>query len=150
MPALELPEGIQAGLSFTTVSLRPAEYMPWLMEELIKRGVSFVAKHVSSIEEAAHIGGSNSIVINATGLGSCIHLLYFTEKVDSKTIGARSLLGVEDKDVYPIRGQTIIVDAPEVKTHISLLNFTSKAGPTYLIPRPDGTLILGGSYHPDD
>lgn len=149
MTVSELPEGFQAGLSFTAVSLRPSVYLTWLKEELVKRGVSFISKHVGSIEEAAHFGGDKSIVINATGLG-----LYsspcFAKDAESEVAGAKALLGVEDKDVYPIRGQTVIVDAPEAKTHMSLLNFTSKAGPTYIIPRPDGTVILGGTYQADN
>jgi hypothetical protein len=34
-------------------------------------------------------------------------------------IGSRSLLGVEDLNVYPIRGQTTIVYAPQVKECVS-------------------------------
>lgn len=33
--------------------------------------------------------------------------------------GARSLIGLEDKDVYPIRGQTIVIDNPKVNEFIS-------------------------------
>ena len=29
--------------------------------------------------------------------------------------GARSLIGLEDKDVYPIRGQTVVIDNPNVR-----------------------------------
>ena len=30
-------------------------------------------------------------------------------------LGARSLIGLEDKDVYPIRGQTVVIDNPKVR-----------------------------------
>ena len=87
--------------------------------------------------------------------------------------GARSLLGLEDKDVYPIRGQTMVIDNPKVREFVSieLGNISSfgqskpAASPspssapthhgngdvTYIIPRPAQndsgfTTILGGKY----
>jgi len=102
--------------------------------ELVDRGVKFVQKLVGSIEEAASFGGDESIVINATGLG------------------AKSLLGVQDSAVQPIRGQTIIVNAPHVKECKSDSGAYDKepGETTYIIPRPDGTVILGGTFQPDN
>ncbi|KAL5518788.1 hypothetical protein ACEPAH_471 [Sanghuangporus vaninii] len=135
IPEAELPDRYRAGYAFTTVSLKPAVYLKWLTDELAKRGVVFVHKHVASIEEAAALGGPGSIVVNATGLGS------------------KSLLGVEDPDVYPIRGQTILVDAPLAKEFLAI-GSTQKSKldyeTTYIIPRPDGTCILGGTYQEDN
>ena len=54
-----------------------------------------------SIGEAAEIAGPKGVVINATALG------------------ARSLIGVQDLDVYPIRGQTILAYAPGVQEFLS-------------------------------
>jgi len=101
-------------------------------------------------------------VINATGLG------------------ARWLPGVEDPKVYPAKGQTVLVKAPGVKTcYMSveggfnvapgqegdcksfanshrrpLYSMTAIDGPkpVYIIPRPgpEGHVILGGTYFPDD
>ena len=51
-------------------------------------------------------------------------------------IGARFLGGVEDKDVYPIRGQTVLLRAPWIKfgrTQSSLDGLW-----TYIIPRRSG------------
>ena len=159
--------GIRAGLSFKTISFRPAEYLPWLMDQLSKRGVSFVHKHVSSIEEAAYIGGKECTIINATGLGKWSFHPCNVEARMTHFTGAKSLLGVEDKEVYPIRGQTIIVEAPDVRTHMSStsslcrknatddlylhpgISTTPGSEPTYIIPRPDGTAIMGGSYQAD-
>ena len=105
-------------MAFKTISFRPAEYLPWVMDQLAKRGVSFVHKHVSSIEEASHIGGKECIVINATGLGKWNSIHVIERSAMTHLAGAKSLLGVEDKEVYPIRGQTIIVEAPDAKTHM--------------------------------
>ena len=49
----------------------------------------------------------------------------------------------DDPTVYPIRGQTIIVDAPQVKA-----GFMDDHTFTYLFPRSDGVLI-GGIAEPN-
>ena len=63
------------------------------------------------------------------------------------------MIGVEDTDVYPIRGQTIIVHAPGVKEFVSFPLGAGKPGEaTYIIPRPSppGEVLLGGTYQPDN
>lgn len=50
-------------------------------------------------------------------------------------LGARFLGGVEDKAMYPVRGQTVLVRAPWVrfgKTEVT------ESGLTYIIPRRSG------------
>ncbi|KAI8084072.1 uncharacterized protein B0P05DRAFT_578524 [Gilbertella persicaria] len=62
-------------------------------------------------------------------------------------LGARFLGGVQDKNVFPTRGQTVIVRASHIKetmTHIGV------HGITYIIPRSDGTVVLGGTSNKDD
>lgn len=51
-------------------------------------------------------------------------------------LGARSLGGVEDKDVYPVRGQLVLIRAPWVKSGCtkSYANDTW----TYVMPRRSG------------
>jgi len=49
-------------------------------------------------------------------------------------LGARSLGGVEDKAVYPIRGQTILLRAPWVRFGRTE-NLDSSGACTYIIPR---------------
>ncbi|OCH89536.1 FAD dependent oxidoreductase [Obba rivulosa] len=134
LESVEVPEGAKAGVSFTTVSLNPEVYLPWLKEELLSRGVQFIRKKVHSLGEVVALAGLGGVVVNATGLG------------------ARSLIGVEDQDVYPIRGQTVIVQAPSVKEFISFpMGEPSTNGEvTYMIPRPSppGQVLLGGTYQP--
>ncbi|EMD32657.1 hypothetical protein CERSUDRAFT_161651 [Gelatoporia subvermispora B] len=130
----EVPTGAITGVSFTTISLNPEVYLPWLKDELLSKGVQFIRRKVHSLGEAAALAGPGGVVVNATGLG------------------ARSLIGVEDKDVYPIRGQTIIVQAPSVKEFISfpLGEPLTDGQATYMIPRPSppGQVLLGGTYQP--
>jgi len=48
--------------------------------------------------------------------------------------------GVEDKDVYPVRGQTVLRWAPWVKEGRSLVS--ESGSKTYIIPRRGGTVGL--------
>ena len=55
-------------------------------------------------------------------------------------LGARFLGGVEDKAMYPVRGQTVLVRAPWVrfgKTEVT------ESGLTYIIPRRSGDVRAG-------
>ncbi|OSX67120.1 hypothetical protein POSPLADRAFT_1175870 [Postia placenta MAD-698-R-SB12] len=136
MDPSEVPSGAQGGVCFTTISVNPEVYLPWLKAELRARGVSFIRKRVQSLNEAAAFAGANGILVNATALG------------------ARSLIGVEDTNVFPIRGQVIIVDAPGVKEFVSFpLGTASVEGEaTYIIPRPAplGHVLLGGTFQEDN
>ncbi|KAG9090320.1 hypothetical protein FRC07_012137, partial [Ceratobasidium sp. 392] len=58
-------------------------------------------------------------------------------------IGARSLGGVEDQDVYPIRGQCILIRAPWVEFGCTQSNINQTW--TYAIPRPGGDVMIGGT-----
>lgn len=74
----ELPAGAVSGVVFTTVSLNPLIYLPWLKGELDSRGVTFIRKKVHSIEEAAQIAGPKGAVINATALGVSLSARVFS------------------------------------------------------------------------
>ncbi|KAH9947111.1 FAD dependent oxidoreductase [Amylocystis lapponica] len=134
----EVPEGSKGGVAFTTISVNPETYLPWIKSELLAHGVQFVRQRVLSLSEAAALAGPGGVLVNATGLG------------------ARSLIGVEDTDVYPIRGQVIIVEAPAVKECLSApLGVSSRPGEaTYIIPRApkEGRfeVLLGGTFQQDN
>jgi len=66
-------------------------------------------------------------------------------------IGARSLGGVEDSNVFPIRGQTVLIRAPWIRNGITCKRTVDGVAEwSYLIPRRNGEAILGGSADPDD
>jgi D-aspartate oxidase len=64
-------------------------------------------------------------------------------------LGARFLGGVEDKDVYPMRGQVCLVRAPWVKNCMSMSGGPGRIW-TYMIPRRSGDVIIGGTMGIDD
>ena len=55
-------------------------------------------------------------------------------------IGARFLGGIEDKDVYPVRGQTILLCAPWIKYGRTLSG--ADGSYIYMMPRCTGEVCL--------
>lgn len=53
-------------------------------------------------------------------------------------LGARTLGGVEDENVYPIRGQTVLVRAPWIRFGRTMSGNGEEAVWTYIIPRRSG------------
>jgi len=126
----EIPSNYKSGIGFSTISVNPADYLPWLKLQLEPRGVKFIRKKLRSIGEAADVAGPEGIIINATSLG------------------ARSLIGVQDTKLFPARGQTIIVHAPQLHECLIDTGHHPNGGVTYIIPRPGGTVTLGGTFQP--
>ena len=69
-------------------------------------------------------------------------------------LGATTLGGVEDATVFPTRGQVIKVRAPWIREgytrQLGSLNGGEGGERTYVIPRPDGEVILGGTREVGD
>lgn len=69
-------------------------------------------------------------------------------------LGVAALGDVADPTVFPTRGQTVKVHAPWVKTgytrQIGSLHSPSGGERTYIIPRADGDVILGGTREKGD
>lgn len=106
--------------SFTTLSIDPPVYLPYLLSRFLAQGGSLVRsslQHISQVLEGALTPFRPDALVVCVG------------------IGARFLGGVEDKDVYPIRGQTVLIRAPWVKFD---RGFYQKDEATYIIPRRSG------------
>ncbi|KAK4052589.1 hypothetical protein OIO90_004217 [Microbotryomycetes sp. JL221] len=115
------------GVEFETLSVNAPIYIMWLHDELIKLGARFERRTLKSIDEAFELDQHSpvNVVINATGLG------------------AKSLAGIEDQLVVPIRGQTVLI-----KTDVKLctMDGSDPNRPAYIIPRPGGEAVCGGTY----
>ncbi|RSH87145.1 hypothetical protein EHS25_003636 [Saitozyma podzolica] len=119
----EIKHGVGSGVFYTSVVVTPDVYLPWLRAKLESAGVRFLRAEVPSLAAAAKLAPCD-LVVNASGNG------------------ARFLLDVADEKCVQVRGQTMLVkcDAPEV--HIRhALRWDEY---TYVLPRGDGTAILGG------
>jgi D-amino-acid oxidase len=124
---------MKAGINLTTLAINPNIYLFYLQSQLLSLGTTFIRRRLSHIREALSLTNDiPSALVNATGLLSL------------------ELGGVEDKNVYPTRGQTILVRNTCSKIYAQSSATNSGEG-AYVIPRPfGGGTILGGSREPNN
>jgi D-aspartate oxidase len=130
----ELVAGSKSGLTFRTVTIDTPNYLPYLVRHFEKKGGVVIRRsiqHISQVINGAYLPDNTppDAVVVCAG------------------IGARRLGGVEDKDVHPIRGQTVLLRAPWVDFGKTL---SSDSVWTYIIPRRSGDVIVGGTRDIDD
>lgn len=130
LPGSELPADCSSGTSFTSVCINTAVYLPWLLGQCLKHGVVFqraILPSLSAARSLHHSGKPADIIVNCTGLG------------------AATLTDVKDTNVYPARGQIVLVrNEPGAMYTVS----GTDDGPeeaTYIMQRAaGGGTILGG------
>lgn len=108
-----------------TVAINPLKHLQYLYRNFLKLHGVVKQMNLTNIEEG--ILQETSIIVNCTGLG------------------AQSLKGVEDLSVHPIQGQIVVA-----KSNIDIQcrffrHHNDPRFPTYLIPRGNGEIILGGT-----
>ncbi|KAI1317635.1 hypothetical protein EDD11_008063 [Mortierella claussenii] len=144
IPREELPPGIEFGITYTTVSMNAPKYLLYLQERVLALGGTIERATVPSLKALAQIPHPTAknvhakadIIVNCSGLGS------------------RNLLGVHDHQMFPTRGQIVIIKVPD-ELWPKAKQFTmeryaegSAMGTgtiTYVIPRDNGEIILGGT-----
>ncbi|KAI8972098.1 FAD dependent oxidoreductase [Pilobolus umbonatus] len=129
IPQQDLPGNAKIGHQYTTVVVNTPFYLRWLLSEFKKLGGTLQQHTVSHITDLFHLIQPLRSVINCTGLGS------------------RFIGGIEDKKMYPTRGQTVMIHAPFVN---KTLTHIGDHGISYVIPRTDGSVILGGTANTHD
>jgi len=116
----------KTGLQFTTITIDTPNYLGWLYETFTSSGGKYVRAAVQHIQQI--VGGAfvpaqpapPDAVVVCAGLG------------------ARTLGGVEDRAVHPIRGQTVLIRAPWVKFGKTASCLDGRW--TYVIPRSSGNV----------
>ncbi|CAE6339494.1 unnamed protein product [Rhizoctonia solani] len=119
-------------VEFETLTIDTTTYLPYLLSSFLTKGGRIVRTrvgHISQVAEGAFTSFKPDAVVVCAG------------------IGARTLGGVEDPDVYPVRGQVAIIRAPWIKFGVSE---TAKSHISYIIPRQSGDVIIGGTYEEND
>ena len=103
---------------YSTFVMPCTPYLSWQMTQLKTNGGIVIQKKLKSLQE---LDGAYDVIVNCSGLGS------------------REL--VNDHEVYPVRGQAVLLNAPWVKHSI-----TVEIGDqvTYLYPR-GAAVMLGGT-----
>lgn len=135
IPNDELVPGATRGWTFTTFTLYPPAYLNWLLDRFLTNGGTMVHAQLQHVSQAVH-GGISGLPQKPDAIVACIGL------------GARFLGGIEDKKVYPIRGQTITLKAPWVKYGRTLSG--ADGSYFYLMPRVNGDVLVGGIRVADD
>ncbi|CDR47567.1 CYFA0S33e00518g1_1 [Cyberlindnera fabianii] len=130
IPESELPEGVKFGAKSTIWNFNCPIFLANFQRYLESTGVTFERRVITHISQA-YLFSSTKYVFNCTG------------------IGARSLGGVQDANIYPTRGQVVVLRAPHIQEN------KMRWGDdycTYIIPRPysNGELVLGGFMGKDD
>ncbi|CAG8719873.1 8400_t:CDS:10, partial [Gigaspora rosea] len=140
----ELPIDVEFGIKYKTVTINPPKYLSYLLDRFYALGGTIKRVTLSHIQEA--IFDNTDIIINCSGLGS-------------KTLG-----GVQDQDVYPASGQTVLVQLPIghvnwtcIRSAVSITKIFSSVKQqdneelpgkgeriNYIIPRDNGEVVLGG------
>ncbi|KAJ5232955.1 hypothetical protein N7468_005911 [Penicillium chermesinum] len=121
IPPSKLLDGAQLGIEYTSMSINPTAFLPWIKKELEAKGVVFIRKTLTSIDEAKGITRAQ-IIVHASGLGA--------------------FQLANDKAVEAVRGQTMLVD-----TDFDELQMNQGSHFTYVIPRmfTQGAIIGGVS-----
>ncbi|KAG1140651.1 hypothetical protein G6F37_006417 [Rhizopus arrhizus] len=127
IPKKDLIAGASHGYSFSSFTANVPKYLKWLLETFKSLGGRIERRSVESIEQVIRQYQKADIVINCTGLGSS------------------KLKDVEDTTLCPVRGQTVLVHAPHIKTQYY---DDDSVCWTYIIPRDDGQVICGGTIDP--
>ncbi|KAL1954375.1 hypothetical protein VTO42DRAFT_1241 [Malbranchea cinnamomea] len=132
VPRDQLAPGIDNATQWTSVCINTGIYLPWLVSQCRKNGVVFkraVFKHIADAANAHHSGQKADVVVNCTGLSS------------------RYLGGVEDKKLYPARGQIVIVrNEPGAMYSISGSDDGDDEVCYIMMRAAGGGTILGGCY----
>lgn len=131
----ELPSGVGAGTTFTSVCINTAIYLPWLLSQCLKNGIIVkrgTVAHVTGAAALHHSGEAADLVINCTGLS------------------ALKLGGVQDSTMFPIRGQTVLV-RNEPTTMASMADIDGNPDEvSYVMNRAaGGGCVLGGCVQKD-
>ncbi|VEU24225.1 DEKNAAC105379 [Brettanomyces naardenensis] len=129
IPKFQLPAGVAFGIKYTTWDFFCPFYLANIKKYLEAAGVTFIKQKLTHISQAYL--PRTKVVFNCTG------------------IGAFSLSGVKDSNVYPTRGQVLVVHAPHIQENRMRWG---EDYATYIIPRAhsNGQLILGGFLQKDN
>ncbi|KAG0707887.1 hypothetical protein DFH29DRAFT_994524 [Suillus ampliporus] len=136
----ELRGPAKMGFSFSTVSMNPPVYLNWLLSLFLAKNGTIVRASLQHISQLLERGTSPY-----TGAQSYRDV---DALVVCAGIGARTLGGVEDQDVFPIRGQSVLLRAPWVKFGRAMTEADGTL--TYTIPRSNGDVSCGGTTVPND
>ncbi|KAL4251974.1 DAMOX/DASOX family protein [Abortiporus biennis] len=120
-----LIQDAQTGISFTTLTIDTPVYLPYLLSRFLSKGGRIVRASVQHINQIVE-GGADVFSFSHAGKNIPDAI------VACPGLGARTLGGIEDKDVYPTASHA------------------ADGLWTYIIPRRSGDVIVGGTKEDND
>lgn len=136
----DLVPGVVSGVTFRTISIDTPAYLTYLLWRFLAAGGSI---HRGTVQHLNQVIEGGTRIFDTKNTSPAIDAI-----VVCAGLGARFLGGVEDKNMHPIRGQTVLIRAPWVKFGASISG--ENRSWTYVIPRRSGDVILGGTRVQDD
>jgi D-amino-acid oxidase len=121
----DLPAGYKSGWTYTVPLIDMPRYLDYLTGRLRDQGVPIEIHRLKSLDQAV---SRCPIIVNCTGMG------------------ARDL--VPDPDLYPVRGQLVVMPNPGLDTFFAE-HSEDVTDLTYVLPQGDH-VVLGGSAHPGE
>lgn len=141
MPESNLIDGAKTGATFNTLTIDTPVYLNYLLSRFLSRGGTVSRASVQHLSQIAE-GGAHVFTPSRAGKMESVDAI-----VVCVGLGARTLGGVEDADVYPTRGQVVMLRAPWVKFGRTASHLDQGLW-TYIIPRRCGDvshiILLGG------
>ncbi|PCH44726.1 D-amino-acid oxidase [Wolfiporia cocos MD-104 SS10] len=142
LPENELIANAKTGISFTTLTFDSPKYVNYLLSRFLAHGGTIVRGAVQHISQV--IEGGPDIFTRGRASPRPVDAL-----VVCPGLGARTLGGVDDKEMYPVRGQTVLIRAPWVKFG-KTASHNADGLWTFVIPRRNGEILCGGTKVEND
>lgn len=141
LPTGSLPEGTRQGQQFNSIMVNVPQYLEYLLSTAESLGATTIRKALPS---------STSLFGTLKAAEELLSSTQISAFVNATGISARQL--VPDPNVFPVRGQTVIVAGSAKR--ITTVSYAPKDGDeriTYILPRPNtNTTILGGTKQSGD
>ncbi|KAF8191151.1 D-amino-acid oxidase [Pholiota molesta] len=135
----------KCGYMFETVTIDVPQYLNYLFSRFLSKGGRVTRAHIQHIDQVLETG---SVAFQEAG---GVRRNEPASPPDAVIVcvglGAKSLGGVEDHDVFPVRGQTVILRAPWVRFGAT---YEGESEWTYIIPRRSGNVVIGGTQGVND
>ncbi|KAJ7201695.1 D-aspartate oxidase, partial [Mycena pura] len=145
--ASELPERVVYGDTYTTICVDVPRYLPYLMKKFLSAGGHAFRTTIRSLSSLLVANDRPALEPFSTPT-SLPPTFNPAAVINCSGLGALSLEDVLDTDVYPTRGETLLLCAPWV--HHGMTYVFQNSDLTYIIPRQSGDVVLGGTFQVDD
>jgi D-amino-acid oxidase len=137
VPREELPPTADSAISYDSMCINTALYLPWLTSQCLENGVIFKRANLTSLASASslhHSGTTAALVVNCTG-------------ISARSLNGLGPDGTGDKRVYPARGQIVLVRNTAKRMVELTAPIDGGDEMTYIMTRAaGGGTILGGCY----